>query len=65
MLMFLSPADIMDITPDYDRRSSIIVSRVLDVGASRDAVKPMFCQMNRLTDTGTEAIWMEVARSVT
>ncbi|KAK6961181.1 electroneutral sodium bicarbonate exchanger 1-like isoform X1 [Biomphalaria glabrata] len=23
---------------------------------------PMFCQMNRLTDTGTEVIWMETAR---
>ncbi|XP_012935776.1 electrogenic sodium bicarbonate cotransporter 1 isoform X2 [Aplysia californica] len=55
----------MDDNLDHDRQlDELIVSRVLESGANKDAVLPMFCQMNRLTDSGSEIIWMEVARWV-
>ncbi|GFN99924.1 electrogenic sodium bicarbonate cotransporter 1 [Plakobranchus ocellatus] len=57
----------MDTNPEHDTKlDQLLVSRVLETGqshAQNGTVHPMFCQMNRLTETGgSEVVWMQVAR---
>ncbi|GFS15347.1 anion exchange protein [Elysia marginata] len=57
----------MDTNPEHDNKlDQLLVSRVLEAGQgqsqSSGGVQPMFCQMNRLTSTGSEVVWMQVAR---
>ncbi|RUS84579.1 hypothetical protein EGW08_007674 [Elysia chlorotica] len=56
----------MDINPEHDNKlDKLLVSRVLEAGQGHSdsaCVQPMFCQMNRLTSTGSEVLWMQVAR---
>ncbi|KAK3789928.1 hypothetical protein RRG08_004040 [Elysia crispata] len=56
----------MDTNPEHDTKlDQLLVSRVLEAGQGRSqssSAQPMFCQMNRLTSTGSEVVWMQVAR---